>query len=120
VPQPPANSHRGEIWLVDLNPTRGHEQAGPSRPCLVVSANELNLGPAGLVIVVPITKTARDNPFHISVSTIESGLSFDSAIMCDQVRAISKDRLIRPVGKRMTPNIMMTVEDRLKILFNIK
>ncbi|WP_198471546.1 type II toxin-antitoxin system PemK/MazF family toxin [Acetomicrobium sp. S15 = DSM 107314] len=37
---------RGEIWLVDLNPLRGHEQAG-RRPSLVISVNGFNYGPAG-------------------------------------------------------------------------
>src|SRR5438128_11466126 len=47
---------RGEVWLIDLNPVRGHEQAG-RRPALVVSDDLFNQGPAGLVIVLPITST---------------------------------------------------------------
>jgi len=42
---------RGEIWLVDLNPTRGHEQAG-KRPALVVSVDLFNFGPAELVVEI--------------------------------------------------------------------
>ena len=42
---------RGEIWMVDLNPARGHEQAG-YRPCLVVSVDLFNHGPAELVVVL--------------------------------------------------------------------
>ncbi len=38
---------RGEVWLADLNPTRGHEQAG-RRPVLVVSEDLFNRGPAGV------------------------------------------------------------------------
>jgi mRNA interferase MazF len=45
---------RGEIWLADLNPSRGHEQAG-KRPCLIISVNMFNQGAAGLVVVLPIT-----------------------------------------------------------------
>jgi len=37
---------RGEIWFVNLNPARGHEQAG-IRPALIVSVNIFNQGPAG-------------------------------------------------------------------------
>ncbi|NLJ36638.1 MAG: type II toxin-antitoxin system PemK/MazF family toxin, partial [candidate division WS1 bacterium] len=37
---------RGDIWMLDLDPTRGHEQAG-KRPGLIVSADPLNHGPAG-------------------------------------------------------------------------
>lgn len=58
---PPA---RGEVWLADLNPTRGHEQAG-RRPVLVVSEDLFNRGPAGLAIVLPMTSTVRDVPSHV-------------------------------------------------------
>src|SRR3990170_1190644 len=45
---------RGEVWMTDLSPVRGHEQAG-RRPALIVSDTVFNQGPAGLVIVLPIT-----------------------------------------------------------------
>ena len=45
---------RGEIWMIDFDPTRGHEQAG-RRPALVVSDDVFNAGPAGLVMVLPVT-----------------------------------------------------------------
>src|SRR4051794_27480008 len=53
---PPAPA-RGEVWLADLSPTRGHEQAG-RRPVLVISEDVYNLGPADLV-VLPLTSTVR-------------------------------------------------------------
>jgi len=40
------------MWLADLDPTRGHEQAG-RRPVLVVSDDIFNRGPADLVIILP-------------------------------------------------------------------
>lgn len=42
---------RGEIWLIDLNPTRGHEQHG-IRPAVIISVDEFNSCPADLIIVV--------------------------------------------------------------------
>ena len=56
----------GEVWLVDLSPTRGHEQAG-RRPCLVISVNLFNQGPAGLAVVLPITTQEKGIPFHVEV-----------------------------------------------------
>lgn len=50
--------HRGEIWLVSLNPRKGREQKG-TRPCLVVSTDALNESAFGTVIVCPITTTKR-------------------------------------------------------------
>ena len=46
--------NRGEIWLADLSPVRGHEQSG-RRPCLVISVDYFNQSPADLVIIVPVT-----------------------------------------------------------------
>jgi mRNA interferase MazF len=45
---------RGEIWLCDFEPVRGHEQ-GLRRPALVVSTDIFNKGPADLLIVLPLT-----------------------------------------------------------------
>lgn len=56
------NPVRGENWLIDLNPTRGHEQGG-RRPGLVVSVDLFNKGPAGLVIVLPITTKEKGIPY---------------------------------------------------------
>lgn len=49
---------RGEIWMIDLNPKKGHEQQGV-RPCLVVSTDALNRSAFGTVIVCPVTTTER-------------------------------------------------------------
>ena len=85
---------RGEIWLADLNPTRGHEQAG-NRPVAVVSEDSLNSGPAGLVIVLPITSTIRAIPSHIVVAPPEGGLTVRSALICEAIRSISTGRDFR-------------------------
>lgn len=58
---------RGEIWLVDLNPTRGHEPTG-MRPGLVVSVDLFNHGPAGLVALLPLNSVAKGIPFHIEIN----------------------------------------------------
>ena len=50
--------NRGDVWIVDLDPTKGHEQAG-KRPCLVISVDIFNQGPADLVMVLPITTKAK-------------------------------------------------------------
>jgi mRNA-degrading endonuclease toxin of MazEF toxin-antitoxin module len=62
-----ANPRRGEIWLADLRPTRGREQAG-RRPVLVLSVDFFNAGPADLIVVAPLTSTQRDIPLHVRIS----------------------------------------------------
>ncbi len=105
---------RGEVWLVDLDPVRGHEQAG-QRPCLIISADPFNHGPAGLVVVLPMTTRARGIPFHIEVVPPEGGVRARSFIKCEDIRSISRDRLSRRWG-RVAAATMATVEDRLRIL----
>lgn len=108
---------RGEIWLVNLNPTRGREQAG-TRPALVVSDNILNAGPAEIVIVLPVTTARRDIPLHVKVVPPQGGLREVSFVMCDQIRTISKDRLTKRLGAVGEPTLAQ-VEDRLRILLDL-
>jgi len=108
---------RGEVWLVDLNPTRGHEQAG-KRPGLIVSVDLFNQGPAGLVVILPITTKAKGIPFHVEINIPEGGLTQQSFIKCEEIRSIAKERLFKRVG-RVSDEIMEAVQDRLRILLNL-
>jgi len=108
---------RGEVWLADLNPTRGHEQAG-GRPVLVLSEDLFNRGPAGLVIVLPMTSTVHPVPFHLPVSPPEAGLKNLTAVLCEAIRSISTDRLIVRWGA-VTSRTMTEIEDRLRILLRL-
>ena len=110
-------SYRGEIWLVDLNPIRGHEQAG-KRPVLVVSADPFNMGPAELVVVVPLTTRKRGIPLHVEVKPPEAGLKKTSYVMCENIRSISKERLNDRCGV-VSDQTMRQVEKRLQLLFEI-
>jgi mRNA interferase MazF len=108
---------RGEVWLADLSPTRGHEQAG-RRPVLVVSEDLFNRGPAGLVIVLPMTSTVRDVPSHVPVAPPEGGVKNRSAILCDAIRSVAVERLIARWGAT-SRRTMAQVEDRLRILLRL-
>lgn len=105
---------RGEVWTVSLDPVRGHEQAG-TRPALIVSVDSFNQGPAGLVVVLPITSRPKGMPLHVAVSPPEGGLSLPSFVKCEDIRSISTDRLIARLGAVGAPT-MALVEDRLRIL----
>lgn len=109
---------RGEIWLADLNPTRGHEQAG-TRPVLIISNDAFNHGPAGLIFVLPLTRTNRRIPLHVPVNPPEGGLSARSFILCDTLRSVSKDRLGGKVWGRVSSQTMRKVEDILRILMDL-
>jgi mRNA interferase MazF len=108
---------RGEVWLTELDPVRGHEQAG-RRPCVVLSVDAFNRGPAGLLIVAPLTTTARRVAAHVEVDPPEGGLDRPSFIMCEAVRSISTERLMRRLGAINTSTIEV-VEHRLRVLLGL-
>jgi mRNA interferase MazF len=109
---------RGEIWLADLEPTRGHEQAG-KRPVLIISTDALNHGPAELVFVAPITRTNRRIPTHTPIDPPEGGLTARSYILCDAIRSIDKLRLGPQAWGRVTLQTMKKVEANLRLLMDL-
>jgi mRNA interferase MazF len=103
---------RGEIWLADLDPTRGRERTG-QRPVLVVSASPFNQSGAGLVIAVPFTTRRRDIPTHIEVRPPDGGLRESSFAMCEQVHSIATDRLAsQPFGRVSQAQLIRTATER--------
>ena len=110
--------YRGEVWFFDPDPTRGREQKKP-RPCLILSADAFNNGPADLLIVLPMTTKKKSIPSHIEVKL--PGQKDTSYIMCDQIRTISKERLMikNPRTEKIAiidENTMEDIERRLKTL----
>ena len=108
---------RGEIWSVNLNPTRGHEQAG-IRPALIVSVDAFNHGPAGLVVLLPLTTKHRGIPFHVEVGSRDGSVKVKSFVKCEDIRSVSKERLVDRWGIS-SQETMTQVEDRLRILLNL-
>lgn len=109
---------RGEVWLVDLDPAVGREQAG-ERPVVVVSADRFNRGPAGLVIVAPMTTRDRRLPLHVAVDPPEGGVRRRSFVKCEDVRSISKDRLSGTRWGALSARTMAKIEDLLRILLDL-
>lgn len=108
---------RGEVWLADLDPVRGHEQAG-RRPVVVVSHDILNQGPADLVVVLPLTTVDKHMPLHVVVGFGEGGLNRPSWAKTEDVRSISTERLVETWGS-ISSATMELIEDRLRILLGL-
>ncbi|PDW04652.1 type II toxin-antitoxin system PemK/MazF family toxin [Candidatus Viridilinea mediisalina] len=108
---------RGDIWLADLNPTRGHEQAG-MRPVLIYSTNIFNHGPSNLLFVVPLTTKVHPYPFRVRIDPPEGGLREPSFALCDSLRSISKERLVKRWGK-VSPARLEPIADYLRILLEL-
>jgi mRNA interferase MazF len=83
-----------------------------------VSVNEFNHGPAGLVVVLPITSRAEGIPWHVTLKPPEGGVRQRSFIKCEDMRSISKERLLERWGS-VTAETMAKVEDRLRILLGL-
>jgi len=84
---------RFEVYLVNLDPTVGSE-IKKSRPCLVISPDELNRFIA-TVIVAPMTTKGRDYPSR--VSCVFQGKQ--AQVVLDQIRTVDKARLVKRLGK---------------------
>ena len=84
--------NRGEIYLCDFGAPIGHEP-GFRRPAVVVSHPELNRH--GVPIVLPVTRTRRGYPTHVELDGVLPVVSY---VQCELIRAVSADRLIRPVA----------------------
>ena len=108
---------RGEVWYADLDPVRGHEQAGRRR-VLIVSTTEFNEGPAGLVIVTPMTTHDRGIYFQVSIEAREGGLSRPSVIKCEDIRSIDQRRLTRCIGE-VSASTMAAVDTKLRALLKL-
>ena len=111
---------RGEIWTANLDPYIGHEQAG-ERPVLIISTNTFNHGLADMIIIVPLTSTARRIPFRVQVNPPDGGVSNTCYVLCDSVRAISKERLDARRGAwgQVDAATLTQVEDYLRILLEL-
>lgn len=85
--------NRGDIYWVNLNPTKGSE-INKLRPCVIVSATPINRA-RHTVVVVPLSTSALARPpIAISISC----LGKQGTAICDQIRTVDKSRLINKAG----------------------
>ena len=85
---------RGEIWWVDLDPTRGAE-IRKRRPAIVLTADALCRA-RSTIVVVPLSTGPQPRP-PVIVATPSAGAQ--SVAVCDQLRAVDKSRLVRREGQ---------------------
>ncbi len=109
VARPTARA-RGQVHLVRLDPTLGSE-IQKTRPCLIVSPDELNEY-LRTVVVAPMTTGGRAYPWRVPCRfQRRSGF-----VALDQLRTVDAERLLRPLG-RLTPRAVETVLRRLQEMF---
>jgi mRNA interferase MazF len=84
---------RFDVYLVNLDPTRGKE-IKKTRPALIVSPDEMNQH-IGTVIVAPMTTKGRNYPSRVNITFRKK----KGQIVLDQLRAVDKRRLVKRMGK---------------------
>ena len=101
---------RGEVLLVRLDPTAGSE-IRKTRPCLVVSPDELN-GYLRTAIVAPMTTAGHAYPWRIACR-FQNRSGF---VALDQLRAVENERLVKRLG-RLSPSTLREVLQALQEMF---
>jgi mRNA interferase MazF len=85
--------HRFEVYLVNLDPTLGSE-IKKTRPCLVISPDEMNAH-ISTVIIAPMTTKGRKYPTRVSCTFQEK----EGQVVLDQIRTVDKTRLVKKLGR---------------------
>ena len=113
------NPKRGELWLVDLNPTRGQE-IQKTRPVIVISSNFLVSIPMRIIIPVTSWQAKFENrPFMVKISvTPKNKLTCDSAGNVLQVRSISTERFVKKIGQ-ISDDLLKELREHLTFAMSV-
>ena len=106
---------RGEIYLVEFDPARGHE-IQKTRPALIIQ-NDIGNRYSPVTIVAAISSKLRSAPFPVDVEVIPTkanGLVVQSSIKLGQIRSVDRGRLVKRIGV-LEPAAMRRVDDAIKI-----
>ena len=106
---------RGEIYLVDFDPSRGHE-IQKTRPAVIIQ-NDIGNRYSSVTIVAAITSKVSPMPYPVEVGVTPSkgnGLTLPSAINLGQIRSVDRQRLTKRLGA-LDAATMRKVDEALKI-----
>ncbi len=105
---------RGEIRWADLNPTRGHEQAG-LRPVLILSHDIFNER-SGTVIAVAITSQPQRAGFPLTLELKTGDMPKQSWIKISQIRTLSVERIGKVIGRASQEEMAQVIEGLNEII----
>ncbi|MCL2579581.1 MAG: type II toxin-antitoxin system PemK/MazF family toxin [Oscillospiraceae bacterium] len=109
---------RGDIYYADLSPVVGSEQGG-IRPVLIVQNDVGNkFSPTVIAAAITSQKEKSRLPTHISLPSVDCGLSRDSVVLLEQIRTIDKKRLKERMG-RLDEVSMNEINRALSISFGL-
>jgi mRNA interferase MazF len=110
---------RGDVWLFDPEPTRGREIGKKLRPAIIISNDTFNNGPSGLLIIIPLTSKDKKIPCHVLIHPKDGGVKEHCFAMCEQIRCISKERLVSKWGSIRSPHILRQIAEWLSSLLSL-
>jgi mRNA interferase MazF len=109
----PSPLRRGQVVWVDLDPARGSEASG-RRPALVVSSDENNKF-MPTITIAPLTSSVKKlYPFEVFIEGLEIGLAKDSKVQVQQIRTLSRERVVEAVGTAGATT-MLLVNEAIKL-----
>jgi mRNA interferase MazF len=111
-----SSPRRGDVWLVALDPTVGHE-IRKTRPAVVVTSDLYNRQ-NWVILVMPLTSHESAEIDQVLILPPEGGLSNRSVTLPDQLRAIDRSRLVRRLG-RLVDETMLKVDRSLKVVLDL-
>lgn len=111
---------RGEIYFVNLNPTKGREQAG-RRPVLVLSSDAVNQLPLVVTVVIGTdgANVSRDYPTNVRVPSSDSGSPIETVFLCFQIRSLDPTRFSGQPDGRLSASRMNQVEDAVRFCLDL-
>lgn len=104
-----------QVWWADFEPKVGREQGG-FRPAVVVGTSLACQLPNQLAFVVPCTTTDRNLPSHPAIT----GLDRPTFAMCDQLKSVSRRRLIRLDSARLARDEIEAIKFVLRQMIDIR
>jgi mRNA interferase MazF len=105
-----------DIWLADLNPSRGTEP-GKTRPVVIIQTNLLNDTHLSTV-VCPITSSVQTEINLLRIHLKKGQLDKLSDVLVDQIRAIDNKRFIKKVGQ-LNKDQIMKIKDNIRIVLDL-
>ncbi len=103
---------RGDIVKLDLSPTRGHEQRG-HRPMMVITLKKFNRA-SGRMLICPITRTIREDPFEVPIDTLE----VRGVVLPDQIRTIDWNARKPKFVANSPQNVLDEVIRKIRLLID--
>ena len=105
--------NRGDVYWVDLNPTKGSE-INKQRPCVIVSVSPINRA-RNTLIVIPLSTFAKSRP-PIVVDVVCMGKKVSA--VCDQIRTVDKARFVKHAGA-LSISDMDKIDDSLRQILSL-